>query len=299
MYILRFKLDSWMSRHQHIIPLHEREYLTRARTQFPDKLARFRMTLKAHKTPWKMRPIVCCAGTFMNCWSKWLDSQFQKLKHFVPTYVQGTSHILSKLKDINDLPPHAYTFTAGANAMYNNINMNHAIKVISAWLDELSTHPKFPTDFALEAVKEAMKIIMTNNIFQFGTLLLLQLLDTAMGTYAAVMWATLYFGYHEVKTLLPNFSNCNCTHFNGFKSALNNFGILTWTVDKPSKKCTFLDLNIKISGPMIKTTTYQKPLNLHLYLPGPLAHPKCSVKGTIFGLLRRYRKQNTLYQDYI
>eukprot|EP00985_Skeletonema_marinoi_P025303 scaffold18465_cov175-Skeletonema_marinoi.AAC.2 len=35
----------------------------------PDKLARFRMSLKAHKVPWKMRPIVCCAGTFMNCLS--------------------------------------------------------------------------------------------------------------------------------------------------------------------------------------------------------------------------------------
>ncbi|KAL7544757.1 hypothetical protein ACHAWF_008123, partial [Thalassiosira exigua] len=283
-----------MSRHQHTIPLHEREYLTRARMQFPHKLARFRMTLKAHKTPWKMRPIVCCAGTLSISKTETLCTN---------TYVQDTSHILSELKDIDNLPPHAYVFTADADAMYNNINTKHAIEVISVWLDELSIHPKFTEDFALEAVKEAMKIIMTNNIFEFGTLLFLQLLDTTMGTSAAVMWATLYFGYHEVKKLLPDFGkylyrrrlrryiddifaiwlcdecrSCNCTHFDEFKSALNKFGILTWTVDKLSKKCTFLDLNIEISGPRIKTTTYQKPLNLYLYLPGPSAHPKGSVK---------------------
>ncbi|KAL7524292.1 hypothetical protein ACHAWF_000894 [Thalassiosira exigua] len=26
-----------------------------------------------------------------------------------------------------------------------------------------------------------------------------------MGTYATAMWVTLYFGYHEVKKLLPDF----------------------------------------------------------------------------------------------
>ncbi|KAL7553244.1 hypothetical protein ACHAWF_016503 [Thalassiosira exigua] len=38
-----------------------------------DKPAKFRMSLKAHKTPWKMRPIVCCAGTMLNYLSGRLD----------------------------------------------------------------------------------------------------------------------------------------------------------------------------------------------------------------------------------
>ncbi len=44
----------------------EETFLARAVKQNPDKLTRFRMTMKVHKTPWKMRPIVCCSGTFMN-----------------------------------------------------------------------------------------------------------------------------------------------------------------------------------------------------------------------------------------
>ena len=43
----------------------EETYLHRARRRDGDRLARFRMTAKVHKTPWKTRPIVCCAGTWM------------------------------------------------------------------------------------------------------------------------------------------------------------------------------------------------------------------------------------------
>ena len=61
----------------------------------------------------------------------------------------------------------------------------------------------FPEGFPLEAVLEAMKIIMRNNIFEYGDCYFLQLLDAVMGTSAAVMWATLYYAYHGVHTLLP------------------------------------------------------------------------------------------------
>ncbi|KAL7525967.1 hypothetical protein ACHAWF_003914 [Thalassiosira exigua] len=122
----------------HALPKHERLFLRRAVERFPDKLAHFRMTVKAHKCPIKMRPIVCCAGTFMNHWSQWLDFQLQKLKPFVPIYVRDTKHILDELQAIDDLPPNAFLFTADADAMYNNIDTDHAIEVLSKWLDPAS-----------------------------------------------------------------------------------------------------------------------------------------------------------------
>ena len=54
--------------------------------------------MKVHKNPWKMRPIVCCGGTFMNDWSKWLDFWLQKLKHFVPTFLKDGQTLLDDLK---------------------------------------------------------------------------------------------------------------------------------------------------------------------------------------------------------
>ena len=65
--------------------------------------------------------------------------------------------------------------------MYNNIDTVHVIEVIGWWLDELA--PLVDGDFPLEAIKTAMVItIMTNNIFEWGTLTFLQLLGTSMGT---------------------------------------------------------------------------------------------------------------------
>ena len=89
--------------------------------------------------------------------------------------------------------------------MYTNIDTEHAIKITGKWMDELSTHPEFPPDYLLDAVKSAMKTIMRTNHFKFGNMNFIHLMGTAMGTSAACMWATIYYGRHKVKTLLPNF----------------------------------------------------------------------------------------------
>ncbi len=69
-----------------------------------NQFARFRMTAKVHKTPWKTRPIVCCSGTFIKYWSKWLDYQLQKLKPFVSTYVKDSQQVLDKVRRLRLLP---------------------------------------------------------------------------------------------------------------------------------------------------------------------------------------------------
>ena len=42
------------------------DFLNAAIHPNPDKLARFCMTMKVHKTPFKFRPIGACAGTWLN-----------------------------------------------------------------------------------------------------------------------------------------------------------------------------------------------------------------------------------------
>jgi len=69
--------------------------------------------------------------------------------------------------------------------MYTNIDTTHALHVICIWLDSID----LPEGFPLEAVKEAMALVMRNNICEWGDLYFLHLLGTAMGTSAACMWA--------------------------------------------------------------------------------------------------------------
>ena len=64
------------------------------------------------------------------------------------------------------LTPESYLFTVDADSVYTNIDTKHALKVIGIWLDILN----LPDNFPLEAVKEAMALVMSNNIFEWGDL---------------------------------------------------------------------------------------------------------------------------------
>ena len=161
--------------------------------------------------------------------------------------------------------------------MYNNIDTDHAIRVITWWIEDLDRRGLLPLGFPVDAVLSAMRIIMKNNFFEFGDLFFLQLLGTAMGTSAAVMWATIYFAYHEVHTILPKYGHLllyfkryiddifgiwigNKSEWTLFANDINNFGILKWDIDEvfPSKSINFLDMTLTIKFNKIISRTYQK-----------------------------------------
>ena len=181
------------------------------------------------------------------------------LTKFIPMFINNADKLLRWLQSIKGLPPWAFLFTTDTDLMYTNIDTEHTIKIISEWLDELSTHPEFPPGYPLDAVKSAMKTIMRTNHFEFGDMNFLQLMGTVMGTSDACMWATIYYyGHHEVKTPVPNFqqylhngkltrwiedifeiwvcNECkcwkNCKHWKDFLSSLP-FRRLTWTTEDP------------------------------------------------------------------
>ena len=184
----------------------------------------------------------------MNYWSKWLDFWFQQLTLSIPTYLKNSDQLL---KDISPLkfPLHTRLFTTDAHSMYSSIDTDHAIRVITWWIKDLNRRGLLPLDFPVDAVLSAMRIIMKNNLFEFGDLFFLQLLGTAMGTFAAVMWAANYFAYHEVHTILPKdghlllyFKRCTDDIFGIwigsklewtlFAKGINSFRILKWDIDE-------------------------------------------------------------------
>jgi len=113
-------------------------------------MAKFRMSLKAHKSPWKMHPIVCYAGTMLNNLSRWLDHWLQKTKPFIATYIKASGQLLDLLCNLGPLPPNSRLFAADTNLMYTNIDTDHALKVIREWLESIID--QLPPFFPLPAV---------------------------------------------------------------------------------------------------------------------------------------------------
>jgi hypothetical protein len=164
---------------------------------------------------------------------------------------------------------------------------------------------------------KVLELVMSRNIIQFDDTFWLQRDGTAMGTSTACMYASLYMALHERMNLLSEFQDSieyyrrfiddifgiwkgNDTDWELFKARLNAFGTLSWKTSPLSFSAVFLDLNIKLGAERrLVTSTYQKPMNLYLYIPPRSAHPPGVLKSVVYGNLRRFKLQNSNPNDYI
>jgi len=76
--------------------------------------------------------------------------------------------------------------------------------------------------------------------------------------------------------------------------------MLEWDVSDLKRSVNFLDLTITITPEgYVQTKTYQKEMNLYLYIPPSSAHPPGAFKGLVFGNLQTYWLQNSKKEDFI
>ena len=242
----------------------------------------------------------------------------QKVMKQLPWCIKNSDTFRTEILQIK-IPPNARLVTFDAISMYSNIDLNHARTVMKHWLE--SYVPENATDaLPHDTILEALDLVMRNNIVQFGDSYFLQLVGTAMGTSVAVVFANLYFGWHEKTLLLPKYRDTlkRIIYHSRFVDDVffiwtgdtdhiwdelchdyNKFGILKWETTKPKSAVDFLDLTLKIKNGRITTTTYQKPNNPYLYIPPHSSHPPGMINGIIFSLLRTYYHQNSEYSDFV
>jgi hypothetical protein len=303
------------------ISLAERNYFSRS---FREKRIRrppqFYLLPKVHKTPMKTRPVVSCVGSFNEIASKWLDYKLAKVVHLCPSYTKDSYQILDEIKALGALPPNARIFTADAISMYTNIDASHGIETIGKWLElHRSEIRNLTTDFNFDLVIQLLSLVMENNVFQLDDCWFHQQNGTAMGTSVACVYATIYYSYHEETTLIPRYQSSlryyrrfiddvlaiwippqEAPHkiWTEFKSDLS-FGLLRWETEDLSTSVNFLDLTIAFKPDhSLSTRTFQKEMNLYLYLCPSSSHPPGVWKGLIFGSLRRFWLQNSDPIDY-
>jgi hypothetical protein len=195
--------------------------------------------------------------------------------------------------------------------MYTNIDIDIGISAVRNFLQ--CNKAQISQDFPTELFLQILQLVMQNNIFSFANTYWLQLTGTAMGTPVACAYATVTFGQYENSLILQKYrrqllyyrryiddiigiwlpdNNNDSSTWQGFKEDLNNWGTLKWKIENPSRKTVFLDLEINLQGNTIATRTYQKDMNLYLYIPPLLAHPPSCFKGLITGEVRRCWLQN-------
>jgi hypothetical protein len=303
----------------------EETYFSRSITDEPIRRPpQFYILPKVHKTPWKTRPVVSCVGSFNEIASKWLDYKLSKIVKLCPSHIKDSYQVLTDLKELGPLPPSARLFTTDAVSMYTNIDTDHGLETIDKWLELhraeiLAEHASFP--FGL--IMELLRVVMKNNVFQFDDCWFHQQNGTAMGTSVACIYATIYYSYHEETMILPTYRSSllyyrrfiddvlaiwipplNSTPETAdaawlkFKADLT-FGILTWETEDLALSVNFLDLTIYITPDQrLRTRTFQKAMNLYLYLCPSSAHPPGVLKGLIFGSVRRFWFQNSDPDDY-
>lgn len=271
-----------------------------------------------------MRPVVSSMNSAPQVLSTHLDYLLKQVVHLCPAYLCDSWQLLKELQSLGKMPPGARLITADAVAMYTNINTRHGIQSIKRWLQMHKKKNNLPAGYPIQFVVDGLKIVMKNNILQFGDTFWHQRNGTAMGTSSACMYATIYFSYHEETEILPpgknrgilfyrrliddafiiQLSSHKKEKYNDLVQALNNFGDdgsrLQWEVSQPAKHAVFLDLNLTIQdNGTIHTSTYVKPMNLHLYIPAHSAHSPGVLKSLIFGQLLRFWKQNSQRKDFI
>ena len=299
---------------------YERHFLGTNLHDTSQRIPIFYGLVKVHKTPWKIRPVVSCSGSLLASVSTWIDSRLQRYKKHIVSYVKDSDELQHQLSTLKLPMDKILLGTSDAVSMYTNIETKHNIYTVDKWLDKIATH--LPSEFPKTILLEAIKIVMENNIFQFGNKYFIQKSGTAMGTPCACILATIYFSLHEEYLLSPyqkyilfykRFiddcfyiwrSNGDSTsafqQYEKFKAELDHYGLLRWTHTPLSNRTNFLDLTITYESIPHRLTfrTYQKKENLYLYITPHSAHPPGILKSLVYGLLRKYKIQNTYIEDF-
>ena len=309
---LENEIKAWMKKYHKNITKMERAFLKQGLKDNKKAFADFYLTLKAHKlkpgqnvTHLKSRPIVACPGSLLHPLGIWTDRKLQALAKEQVSYFRNSYDLRQELCS-KQYHPTAQLFTADAISMYTKLPTNTAIMLIAR---HIRTSIKEICPQQNEALIDALKLVMLNNIFSFGDMTFKQMNGTAMGTPPAPPYATIYYGLHESQ-FLPKYKNhvifykcfindvfgiwlphpnpkINSQLWDEFTASMNNYPGLTWEFNKPTNKVDFMDLTISITNGNISTSLYEKPLNLHLYIPPHSAHPPGLLPGIVHSTLFR------------
>ena len=301
---------------------HEVKYIRKTTTEnSKDPFGYFYLLYKVHKKTLSTRPVCSDCASITNPIGKWVDIMLQPIAQKMPTYFKD-SFAFKNILDGIVAPTGARLCTADAVSMYTNIDTNAALSQLAPYL---RANEKEFGHYHSSTLIRALELVMKNNIIRFGDMYVRQVSGTAMGKPPAPPWATIFEGLHEM-IFLPKWAaflqlykrfidDVYCiwnppadlslvdaeAKWVEFKAEVNNNHGLEWEFsERALSGVEFLDMSTSIcSDGTIKTTLYEKPMALYLFIPPHSAHPPGVLPGHVFGNILRIFRLNSDEEDIV
>jgi hypothetical protein len=175
---IRTIIKDWIKAYKDVLSKNEEQFIKLSLAQNKDPFGTLYLLMKVHKSFLSSRAIISGSGSLLHALSVWADSHLQQFARARSAYFKSSNDLKSMLYDLV-LPPNTYLFTDDAVSMYSNIPTRRAIQFITEHLRR--TAHQF-NNVPVEALCEALRIIMTSNVFTFGDTFWKQFKGTAMGT---------------------------------------------------------------------------------------------------------------------
>lgn len=266
----------------------------------------------------KCRPIIPGFNWLTVNLSRWLGSILQKIVNSIPSISESTDNSIRSIEKTK-LPSNIHFITADIESLYTNIPINEAINLVCDYIDSIGGSSDITTD----CIFQALSIILNNAYLQFNGIVYKQIKGTAMGTPCAPQFANIYVRAIEEKTI-NYFRDLKFIYF--YHRYLDDLFIVTGDNEtlklqfmqemngihpsikfefiSNSQSCIFLDLVIfkgkrfQESG-ILDLRTYQKELNLFMYIAANSFHSSTIKRNFISNELIRYVKTCSNIHDYI
>ena len=176
--------------------------LIKGHTSSNTDLARFYFLIKTHKVghALKIRPIVSninCPSTKMS----WLlDKILKPLIQHIPSHLDNTAHLVSRLKQIppGTVQSHNYPCSLDVVSLYTSIPHEGAVEVVE---DMMLEHNYTFHNFNAHDVCNLLLAVLENNFFSFENSIYKQIHGLAMGSSVSAILAILYMGKVELRAL--------------------------------------------------------------------------------------------------
>eukprot|EP00957_Ditylum_brightwellii_P206267 15347619-Ditylum_brightwellii.AAC.1 len=139
---------------------------------------------------------------------------------------QRLVRLKEKLEAISPLEKGTFIFTSNITTMYTNIDVDHCLTAMDAWLKAHTN--ELPDKLLVELIMKALKLVMKSNVFLFGDTWWLQLLGVARGTPCACIIAICFI--NDIIRIWKTIGDVTASDraFESLKQDINKFGILRW-----------------------------------------------------------------------